>query len=441
MEEINHEEYFCKDITDPKNIEEILDNLIKKGKNEQYLNKLIVYYPILTPKICKKYHIQKLKTEKETLFNIIQDLVNKFGAKVKNWKTVFNKDEIEEVYNYIDDIIKNPAKEELKYLNIKYIPSRWDIIYNKIIKIDKEENDELIYYNLTNDLLQNIRNNKNPYQIISFLSEFLKLYQEFHFKNNIGNITKKFILLGLTNCEYIDNKNQLNFLSIFKFILNLKDNLQVSDMYIKEQILNPNRIFNGKLHKSILKFAKSKLAKSSFKAIFNMEEIPIELENEIFNDNIEKYICYFPYSSLNDTERTLKRFSLILINCTKSKKIINIENPILDNLLDEFSNIVVRKFTFGHEHQHLSGGLLFLSEIIPRLGTPPYKMENEKIVYDYNSDKKGERGELFEIKSYGKVFQIYNIYDLLFMANENYDNLDVNSHLEEFKNIVKKRKI
>ena len=438
MENINYEEYFSKDITDPNKLEELFDDLIKNKKNEEFLNKLLLNFPILPPTICKKYNVQKNKTEKELLFSIINDIIDKFGDKAKDLQKSSNENEILELKNYIDRILKKPAEDELKNLNIKKIPSRWNIIYNKIIRIDKETNDELIYYSLTNNLLNNIQNNKSPFKNILFLKEFMKIYNLFPSNYSFKNATKKFILLGLSNCEYIELSNQ-NFFAAFKYIFNLKDNSQ-SDNYVNNLILNPVHIYEGILHKSIIKFAESRLAESAFKRMFDLDEIPIEIKKEIFNKNIEKYICYFPYSSYNDIERTIKRFSLILINCNKNKKILNVENNILDDLLDKFSNIIVRKFTFGHEHQHLSGGLLFFSERINKLGTPPHTFNNGKLIYDYSSNDKGERGELFEILAYGKVFKVFTIFDLLFMANEKYDDLNIDSHLEEFKKYSARKK-
>ena len=85
--------------------------------------------------------------------------------------------------------MKKPAEDELKNLNIKIFPSRWDIIYRKIIRIDIESNDELIYYYLTNDLLENIKNSKNPYEILYFLKKYIIIYNKLPFKNDLQNET------------------------------------------------------------------------------------------------------------------------------------------------------------------------------------------------------------------------------------------------------------
>ena len=143
MDEINFEEKFCQDLTEPDKICEFLDNLKKNNKEEDYLSKLQLYYPILPPDICKKYNILKLRTEKETLFNIIEDLIKKFDEKKINEEKVINDNDISKLKNYINDILKKPTEGELKNLKIKNFPSRWDIIYSKIIGIDENPNDEL----------------------------------------------------------------------------------------------------------------------------------------------------------------------------------------------------------------------------------------------------------------------------------------------------------
>ena len=437
MDEIKFEEKFCEDITEPNKICEFLDNLKKNNKEEDFINGLQLYYPILPPDICKKYNILKIRTEKETFFNIIEVLLNKFGEKINNKEKKINENDISELHNYINGILKKPAEDELKNLNIKIFPSRWDIIYRKIIRIDIESNDELIYYYLTNDLLENIKNSKNPFEILDFLKQFKIIYNKLPFKNNLQNETKKFILIGLSNCEYFDKTSHTSLLNVLNYFLKRNYNLQMCDDYINDQMINPEFILGGILHQSLLKFAKSNLAKSSFKEIFLKNEIPLEIEKKIYTDNIEKYIYYFPYSSRYDTERTIKRFSLILINYNKNKKILNYENPVLDDLLYEFVNIAVRKFIFCFEHQHLSGSLLFILEKLNIKGTLPIK---GKIDFYYYSEERNKKEELLELKSYGKVFKTFNIFDLLFMANEEYDDLDIASHLQKYKNYCEKNK-
>ena len=126
--------------------------------------------------------------------------------------------------------------------------------------MENETNNELIYYNQTNDLLVNIKENKRPFKIIYFLNEFMKLLNKFKYKEDLDQIPaniKMFLLLGLSNCEYIDYNN--GFLLDFKKIINMK-NLSDIEKYIKG-VLNPEYIYNGILQKVILKFINSKFKK------------------------------------------------------------------------------------------------------------------------------------------------------------------------------------
>ena len=430
MEKKDYEKEFEVDITDQNEIQKLLDNLKKENKNEEYLENLLNYYPILSPEICQRYEINKKKTEKETLFNIVNNLINKFGYKNENEENL-NK----EIYEYINNIFNEPAEDELKNLKIKNIPSRWNYVYIKIIRLEKETNDELIFYSQTNDLLNNILNNKRAIEIIYFLKEFMTLFNKLSYKNYLPKFTKKFLLLGLCNCEFIDDSG---FLEDLKYLV-INNDLLTNEKYIQYK-LNPEYIYNGKLQEIIIKFSKSKLASSAFIKIFKLKEIPTEIKNEIFDNNINKYICYFPYSSYDNTERTIRRLSLILINSHKNKKLIGLENNKLDKLLSVFSNIVIRKFTFGHEHQHLSGGLLFFLKKTDRLSTPPHKIEKGILTYNNKNQEKGERGEIFEILCYGKVFKVFNIFDLIFIADESNDNLNIDEHFKKFEKYCKKKK-
>ena len=329
----NYEDTFSIAITDQNKIEENLNKLKKSNNIEEYYNMLLYYYPILSPKICQKHQIEKVKTEKETLFDIINDLIEKFGDKIKNQNL-----KARDLSEYVGEILELPAKKELKKLKVKEIPSRWNYIYCQIVRFETETNEELIFYNLSNDLLNNIKNTDRAFHIIYFLKEFMKYYKKLNFNYNLPNTIKKFILLGLSNCEYIDKKYG-NYLNSLNSIVNA-DNQKIREKII-DDLVNPNKYFNGNLHKVIIKYSKSKLSKSAFLKIFKLKEIPKELENEIFSNNISNYIYYLPFSSFNNTERTLRRFPLVLINTNKNKKFISLNNSVIDTLLDEFVNIVV----------------------------------------------------------------------------------------------------
>ena len=117
------------------------------------------------------------------------------------------------------------------------------------------------------------------------------------------------------------------------------------------------------------------------------------------------------------------------------------KNEVIDNLLHDFVNIVIRKFIFSHEHPYLSGGLLFFSKNLNRINNPHYKINNGEIIYNMDNKKeKGEIGEIFELLSYGKIFHLFKLFDLLFMANEKNDDLDIDTHLKIFNEYRNKKK-
>ena len=60
------------------------------------------------------------------LFDIINDLIDKFGDVNKNREC---KKSDKDLYNYLDSILNKPAKGELKYFSLEEIPSRWNTIY------------------------------------------------------------------------------------------------------------------------------------------------------------------------------------------------------------------------------------------------------------------------------------------------------------------------
>ena len=73
----------------------------------------------------------------------------------------------------MDKILNSPPQAELIDLGIKEIPSSssWNKVCKKIRQLENETNNELIFYNQTNDLLINIKENKHPFEIIYFLDD------------------------------------------------------------------------------------------------------------------------------------------------------------------------------------------------------------------------------------------------------------------------------
>ena len=129
-----------------------------------------------------------------------------------------------------------------------------------------------------------------------------------------------------------------------------------------------------------------------------------------------------------------------MINNYKRKSIFPLNFKALDILLDSFIFIVIRKYIFGDDHQHLSGGLLFHSGVIDRIGASTHNEEEiKKGKVKYNMDKT-ERGEIFEQIYYDKVYHTYTFLDLLFIANEKKDSINVATHIKNFKEYKEKEK-
>ena len=220
--------------------------------------------------------------------------------------------------------------------------------------------------------------------------------------------------------------------------------------YIKYDLLiNPKYYFSGYLYNIIEAYVSSNLSKSSIYECFNInqDQCP-ELENEIFTKNIHKYIRYLPYNSFNDTGRTIKQFGLIIIDPSKQKMLVKLNNVLkktnLYKKFEQFVNIVVRKFTFEHEHHHLCNNLLYFlyTNKSDGLNTPPKLVKNNKVLeikppFEENKNILKESGNIFEKIAYGKIKKIFTLKQLLFIGNEKNDNLNVHEYRKKFIEIPK----
>ena len=435
---INEINKLAVDLTDQDDIV----NKLKAEKNNTiiYKNLLTYYYQILSPEKCKIFDINKTKTEKKLFYEIISNLIKIFYKNDNENKGKEIRKKIEnEIIDYVIELLKSPAIEELKNLELVKIPSRWNIIYRRLIKFEEEKNEELIYYNFSNNFLHNIINCKNPYDIIILLNQFKAVIGDFENIDKLSIIQKKFILFGLCNTEYKGPD-----FDIRTYIAQLKNLILINSK--NENEFNNQNIFNGLLNEVIVNYCSSKLAKDAFNNLFG--ELPEEMKKEIFSEKILNYIYYIPFTAAENIERTDKRFSLILINQLEDSKIIQIKIPILNELLTNFVNIVVRKFEFQHEHQHFSGGLLFIIGKEKCINTPRQNYENNKltILPDHYEIKKleeksivesEERGELYEQMYYGKILSEFKMIELLFIADENNYNLEKEEHLNKFNKFTK----
>ncbi len=278
-------------------------------------------------------------------------------------------------------------------------------------------------------------------------------------KKCLNSLNAKYTISGNSitiknnNFDYIiDNYKNYN-LSNSVIIELLKENV----LYQKYLLLNKKfnkyidkqSFFDGLLNKIILNFSKSKLALTSIKKIFAINEHEYkQLFKEIKTEEILKYIYYLPYNNKFDTERTLKIFLKIIIDPFKDLIDSSISTIILStNLYDnlkKFVNLVQRKYKFGHELHHLVTVLLFFlyKNNRRRINSLPKELENNKVKIlsekEYKEKKNNsnvfkEAGNLFEFFIYGKVNTGFYLKELLFIANEKNDELDCEQYKIEYE--------
>ena len=310
--------------------------------------------------------------------------------------------------------------------------------YNSILS---QINNTFLYEIFTNSLYNEINSVKslNDEEIIK---EFSKYNKNVEIKNNS-------IIFCDNSFEPIENYQ--NYYITHKFIRTFSEENFIGNMlmhYIKYDLLiNPKYYFSGYLYNIIETYVSSNLSKSSIYECFdiNQGQCP-ELENEIFTKNIHKYIRYLPYNSFNDTGRTIKQFGLIIIDPSKQKMLVKLNNVLKKTILykkfEQFVNIVVRKFTFEHEHHHLCNNLLYFlyTNKSDGLNTPPKLVKNNKVLeikppFEENKNILKESGNIFEKIVYGKIKKIFTLKQLLFIGNEKNDNLNVHEYRKKFKEI------
>ena len=156
-----------------------------------------------------------------------------------------------------------------------------------------------------------------------------------------------------------------------------------------------------------------------------------------------------PYYCIYDTERTFKNPMKVIIDPLKEKYCLDIRlidyDLELNDALREFCNIAFRKFAFELEIHHLTTVLLFFLYInkdrkLNSLTKEITSDEKLNIFLELDSKESNESknrqnkaGNLFEILCYGEIQNELTLKQLLFIVNENNDNLDYKSFKEEYK--------
>ena len=229
-------------------VTEIIENyldILQKEDRDLFLKELFIYYPILPVEVCKKFNVRKIESEKDKFFNLIEKLIAIQEEKINIEKNLINflkkeihncdeikhlipkeelekeiksKEEVNEITkeekstelkdkNELQEIEKE--KDDLNQLNYKY--SRWLISYNTEIDFKKEENEEFLFYHLSNNLISEfIKEQKCFSKRIELISIITDLFKEIYSKRKDGQIFSKyfeFLCLVLINAE--KNKNYI----------------------------------------------------------------------------------------------------------------------------------------------------------------------------------------------------------------------------------------
>ena len=519
----------------PEIIETYL-TILKEEDQDLFLEQLFLYYPILPVEVCKKFNVKKTKPEKERFFELINNLLAiqppEIKKKLINFLTQEMKcyDEIKHLIPQKELAEKKESRKEKEFGKDEEVTnekqeldefrySRWLNIYNTSIDFKTEDNEEFLFYHLSNNLISEFTKGQNCFlKRIKLIEYIINLFSEVYSRRKEGKIFSiyfEFLCIALTNCEKNNNFSEkiehiiesieseitdkfMSFDEIKKYLIqnNYKYELEdkkiiitykrdkfIIDNYtlynLNENIMNlilskrrltyknfleHNIKFSEHLNKMknktdllikiIKKFSCSNLAISSIEKLFNIEKKDYEELFKELGDNIENYIYLIPYNCFYDTERTFKNPMTIIIDPFKEKYSFEIKslnnNLELESALKEFCNITFRKFCFEHEIHHLTTALLYFLyvneenslnsltkeimpdgevKIYPELGTDDL---------DKNKNIQKEAGNLFELLCYGSIQKRFTLKQLLFLADENNDNLDYISFKEKYEDNCEK---
>ena len=209
------EELMENDDTNEEYIEYYLDIVSKKFSS--ILNKkLMLFFPVIRPNICSKFHLNKNITEKKRFINLYNKIID----------TELNSQKLDEIilneFNFPIELslLKFNDDENEKNKNI----NRWGIYYNRILDFHKIDNEEYFYYTIMNHMVKNFKDS----------SINKKLYHQ-----SLINISDSFnALMSITN----NNSKYSTLLEyIILFILNSQDKrslMQIDNIYLYNIFLN-----------------------------------------------------------------------------------------------------------------------------------------------------------------------------------------------------------
>jgi len=448
-----------KEITEKERFLDLFKKILTVDKSE--IGKLISEEYSFPKELLKMNYDEK---ERETI-----NRWGLYGTKIIDFNNIYNE---EYFYYVISNYILKTFKDNSSNIYERYI-STYKSMKNLIEKSDFYSKKDPEFFECVclfilnsekNNTINTINNiplykvfvssmnfeliNKEE-KIILNNEEIIKIFKERCINATIKNDN---LFLKGKNIDKVINNYQ-NYYITKEFIHSIDFSSEDINLmrYLKfDYLKNPKNYFDGLLYKMIEKYVSSNLSKTSLAKCFKIDLQRYEIvEDEICTKNIHKYIRMIPYCSNSDTGRTIKQYAKILIDPSKQKMMQSIKNikELKDNdklieLLEKFINIVDRKYIFEHEHNHLCNILLFFYYVDKdyEINTPPKKIKDNKVVIskkinsEKNEDKDimNESGEIFETVAYGKVQKFFKLKQLLFIANEKNDELDVEQYKKKY---------
>ena len=218
--------FHCNTI--PELIEKYLDTLIKEKNENDFHYSLLFYYPILSVETCSNFNIKKTISEKERFFKLIDNfLTTKNITELRN--LVKN-----EVHNK-DEIIHFIQKDDYKALELNDF-SRWFNCYNTPVDYKNEENEEYLFYNLSNNLISEFNRSNFCFQKrISLFNKIIDLFKEIELRRKEEKFCDyfEFLCILITNGEIDDTKKEENIDFITSLI---KEEIDYKFMNLEEHI-------------------------------------------------------------------------------------------------------------------------------------------------------------------------------------------------------------
>lgn len=170
-------------------------NMLKDNESYKYKEELITYFQILSNTICLEYNIKKIP-EKERFYNFVDRLLSIENKKyLKPLEALLN----EELNNSeeLNLILSKQEKESLKYC-------RWNYIYYTKVDYKNEENEDYLFYNLTNNILRQFIKNKGSFNVrIQLIKLIIDLFKEIEPRRKEEKFCEyfEFLCIQLINSE------------------------------------------------------------------------------------------------------------------------------------------------------------------------------------------------------------------------------------------------